>query len=63
MYVLCMILYIILNNAIHRGKTKSAIQMVRKTKVQVFNASCVTFFKFEIDAAGNRSMAILYTTV
>ena len=43
MYVLCMMLYIILNNAIHRGRTKMEIKKVRKIKVQVFRASRVTF--------------------
>ena len=53
MYVLCMKLYIILNNTIHRGRTKMEIKKVRKTKYKYFNASCVTFFfTFEIDAAG-----------
>ena len=37
MYVLCMMLYIILNNTIYRGRTKIEIKKkVRKTKVQVF---------------------------
>ena len=37
MYVLCMMLYIILNNTIHRGRTKIEIKKkVRRTKVQVF---------------------------
>ena len=54
MYVLCMMLYIILNNTIHRGRTKMEIKKVRKTrqKYKYFNASCVTFFTVEIDAAG-----------
>ena len=36
MYVLCMMLFITLNNTIHRGRTKMEIKKVRKTKVQVF---------------------------
>ena len=37
MYVLCMMLYIILNNTIHRGlRTKMEIKKVREIKVQVF---------------------------
>ena len=36
MYVLCMMLYIILNNTMYRGRTKMEIKKVRKTKVQVF---------------------------
>ena len=43
MYVLGMMLCIILNNTIHRGRIKIGIIKGRKTKVQVFNASCVTF--------------------
>ena len=53
MYVLCSMLYIILNNTIHgvepRWKEKREEEQERK----YFNATCVTFFfTFEIDAAG-----------
>ena len=36
MYVLCMMLCIILNSTIHRGRTKKKIIVGSKTKVQVF---------------------------
>ena len=53
MYVLCMMLCIILNNTIHRGRTKMEIIKGRKTKVQVFYCiMCNVCFTFEIDAAG-----------
>ena len=52
MYVLCMMLYIILNNTIHRGRTKMEIKKKEIQKYKYSNASCVTFFTFEIDAAG-----------
>ena len=44
MYVLCMMLCIILNNTIHRDRTKMEIIKGSKTNVhKYFNASCVTF--------------------
>ena len=55
MYVLCMKLYIILNNTVHRGRTKIEIKNKRqeRQKYKYFNASCLTcFFTFEIDTAG-----------
>ena len=52
MYVLCMMLFITLNNTIHRGKTKMEIKRYERQKYTYFNAFCVTFFTFEIDAAG-----------
>ena len=49
----CMMLYIILNNTIHRGRTKMEIKKGKKEqKYKYFNASCVTVFTFEIDADG-----------
>ena len=53
MYVLGMMLCIILNNTIHRGRMKMGIIKGRKTKVQVFLCiMCNVCFTFEIDASG-----------
>ena len=46
MYVLCMMLYIILNNTIHRGRTKMEIKKGKKDK------STSILMHPEIDAAG-----------
>ena len=53
MYVVRMMLCTILNNIIHRGRTKIEITKGRKTKVQVLKCiPCYVCFTFEIDAAG-----------
>ena len=53
MYVLCMMLCIIFNSKIHRGRNKMEIIKGIKTKVQVFKfILCNVCFTFEIDAAG-----------
>ena len=53
MYVLCMMLCIIINNTIHRDRSKVEIIKGKKTEVQVFQCiMCNVCFTFEIDAAG-----------
>ena len=53
MYVLRIMLCIILNSTVHRGRNKMEIIKGRKTKVQVFlRILCNVCFTFEIDAAG-----------
>ena len=53
MYVLCMMLYIILNNTIHRGRTKMEIKKGKKYKsTSILMHPVLRYFTFEIDAAG-----------
>ena len=52
MYVLRMMLCIILNNIILGVKPRWKEKRGERQGRRYFNASCVTFFTFEIDAAG-----------
>ena len=52
MYVLCMMLCIILNNIILGVEPSWKEKREEKQGCMYFNASCVTFLTFEIDAAG-----------
>ena len=53
MYVLCLMLYIILNNTIHEVEPRWREKRDERQGCKYLNASCVTFFfTFEIDAAG-----------
>ena len=52
MYVLCLMLYLILNNTIHGVEPRWREKRDKRQGCKYFNASCVTFFTFEIDAAG-----------
>ena len=53
MYVLCLMLYVILNNTIHGVEQRWREKREEKQGCKYFNASCVTFFfTFETDAAG-----------
>ena len=52
MYVLCLMLYIILNYTIHEVEPRWGEKWEERQGCKYFNASCVTFFTFEIDAAG-----------
>ena len=53
MYVLCLMLYIILNNTIHGVEPRRREKREERQGCKYFNASCVTFFfTFETDAAG-----------
>ena len=57
MYVLCMMLCIIFNSKIHRGRNKMEIIKGIKTKVQVFKCIlCNVCFTFEIDTLVNISV-------
>ena len=51
-YVLCLILYFILNNTIHGLEPRWKEKREERQECKYFNASCVTFFTFETDAAG-----------
>ena len=52
MYVLCMMLCIILNNIIFGVEPRWKERREERQGCEYFNASCVTFLTFEIDAAG-----------
>ena len=52
MYVLCLMLYLILNNTIYGVEPRWREKRDKRQGCKYFNASCVTFFTFEIDAAG-----------
>ena len=52
MYVLCMMLCIILNNIILWVEPRWKENREERQGCKYFNASCVTFLTFEIDAAG-----------
>ena len=52
MYVLCLMLYIILNYTIHEVEPRWGEKREERQRCKYFNVSCVTFFTFEIDAAG-----------
>ena len=49
---LCLMLYIILNNTIHGVEPRWREKQEERQWCKYFNASCVTFFTFETDAAG-----------
>ena len=65
MFVLCMMLCIILNNTMHGVEPKWKEDREERQDCKYFNASCVTFCTFEIDAAGKylRLKSILYYSV
>ena len=53
MYVLRMMLYIILNNTIHRNRSKMEIKKGKKYKsTSILMHPVYRFFTFEINAAG-----------
>ena len=52
MKVLCMMLCIILNNIILGVEPRWKEKRGKRQGCKYFNASCVTFLTFEIDAAG-----------
>ena len=52
MYVLCLMLHIILNYTIHEVEPRWGEKREERQGCKYFNASCETFFTFEIDAAG-----------
>ena len=52
MYVLCMMLCIILSNIILGVEPSWKEKREERQGCKYFNASCVTFLTFEIDAAG-----------